>query len=266
MSDSATAGRELERPESDAPAPDRLVRRAFLAALGVVHLIAFLSLWTQVHCLVGEQGILPVASYLEMAHERLQADAYLRLPTLCWLNASDRMLSLWCAAGTSLSLCLICRLCSAAGAQRTMGDLLVALRGRADVPQFPVGHAAVGGDVLFDPLRAARIAAGLARAAAADRTLVAVGVGVQTDAPLRRDEAALRRPLVARRHGPRLPLLHAAHPELAELVRASPAAGFPSGITGVPVRRRAGAALPGGRRPLGSGRVWTVDNRADGPD
>ncbi len=82
-------------------------RRIFLRALGVVYLIAFLSLWVQVQGLIGSDGISPVAQYLPLAGEQLGARAPLVLPTLCWLNASDAFLQLLCATGAAFSLLLI---------------------------------------------------------------------------------------------------------------------------------------------------------------
>ena len=40
-------------------------RWLFLRLLGVVYLIAFISLWTQIYGLIGHNGILPVADYLK---------------------------------------------------------------------------------------------------------------------------------------------------------------------------------------------------------
>jgi lipase maturation factor 1 len=86
---------------------DRVVRLVFLRSLGAVHVIAFVSLWSQIHGLIGEQGILPVGSYLHLAVEKLGRQACWKLPTLCWLNSSDAMLTGLCASGTLLSLLLI---------------------------------------------------------------------------------------------------------------------------------------------------------------
>jgi len=87
---------------------DPLVRSIYVRALGGIHGIAFLSLWVQIHGLVGEQGILPVNSYLRRAGEQLGRETYWRLPTLCWLNAGDGMLTALCAAGTLFAVLLVC--------------------------------------------------------------------------------------------------------------------------------------------------------------
>ncbi|MEO8352718.1 MAG: lipase maturation factor family protein [Chthoniobacteraceae bacterium] len=84
-----------------------LARRIFLRSLGLVYLIAFISLWVQVDGLIGRHGILPVQSYLEAAHDRFGAQAYHLLPTLFWFDAGDFSLHLMCGAGTAVSLLLI---------------------------------------------------------------------------------------------------------------------------------------------------------------
>jgi len=85
----------------------RISRYIFLRALGVIYLIAFLSLWSQIEGLIGENGILPVQPYLRAVAEQLEGEKYWRVPTLCWLDASDRALHIQCAAGVLLSVFLI---------------------------------------------------------------------------------------------------------------------------------------------------------------
>jgi lipase maturation factor 1 len=82
-------------------------RTWFLRLLGLVYLIAFGSFWSQVDGLIGRNGILPVAPWLEELHNRFGTEAYRLLPTLCWLNTSDSFLHILCAAGVTLSLLLI---------------------------------------------------------------------------------------------------------------------------------------------------------------
>jgi hypothetical protein len=84
----------------------------FLRTLGVIHLIAFVSLWTQLNGLVGSHGILPAADLMESARNwaangHAGDERYWLLPTLCWFSASDAFLRGLCAAGTVLSLLLI---------------------------------------------------------------------------------------------------------------------------------------------------------------
>ncbi|MBI1388241.1 MAG: DUF393 domain-containing protein [bacterium] len=92
---------------SDEPSSFLITRSIFLRALALVYLAAFLSLWPQVTALVGEDGILPARGYLRAAHDQLGASAYLMLPTLTWLNASDAALHGLCAAGVLCSAALL---------------------------------------------------------------------------------------------------------------------------------------------------------------
>jgi len=89
-----------------------LVRRTFLAWLGAIYFIAFLSLRVQIGGLVGSHGILPAAELMAQARHPLDAsgtglDRYRLLPTLCWFGASDGFLRFQCAAGATLALVLM---------------------------------------------------------------------------------------------------------------------------------------------------------------
>ncbi|MBV8141024.1 MAG: lipase maturation factor family protein [Verrucomicrobia bacterium] len=84
-----------------------IARTQFLRLLGLIYLIAFWSFWSQVDGLIGAQGILPVAPWLNELRNRFGPEAYRLLPTLCWFNAGDSFLHLLCAAGIVLSLLLI---------------------------------------------------------------------------------------------------------------------------------------------------------------
>src|SRR5207245_2630131 len=91
-----------------ADAPTYLLSRwLFVRLLGVVYLVAFLSLVTQVTGLVGEHGLLPAGAFLARAHAIYGSSAYRLFPTLCWLGASDGMLEGLCWAGVVLSLLLL---------------------------------------------------------------------------------------------------------------------------------------------------------------
>lgn len=90
------------------PSTFSVARRLFLRLLGVVYLMAFVSLLVQIRGLIGEDGILPVGQYLSAAHEQIGDAAYWRVPTLCWLGCSDAFLQ-WglCGGGAVLSVLLI---------------------------------------------------------------------------------------------------------------------------------------------------------------
>lgn len=99
-------GKALEQPTY------HVAGALFLRMLGVVYLVAFVSLWTQVDGLVGDRGILPVANFLDavrkyFAAEEPNASPVWNVPTLLWLSPHDGLLHLLCAGGTLLSLALI---------------------------------------------------------------------------------------------------------------------------------------------------------------
>src|SRR5712691_6338347 len=73
-----------------------LSRWLFLRLLGLVYLIAFVSLATQLTGLVGEHGILPATAFLERARAVYGGAAYYLFPTLCWLGAGDGALQILC--------------------------------------------------------------------------------------------------------------------------------------------------------------------------
>ena len=99
-----------------------LSRWLFLRMLGVVYLIAFISLTTQIIGLVGEHGILPVRDFLRFVSENAGASRFWVLPTLSWLDASDGFLRFMCWSGIGFSVLLICGV-----AQRYVSILLYLL-------------------------------------------------------------------------------------------------------------------------------------------
>ena len=82
----------------------RLSRWLFLRLLALVYLIAFASLAPQILGLVGEDGLLPAADYLDRAGEFYGAGAYYEFPTLAWLDSSDAGLLALCWAGIVAAL------------------------------------------------------------------------------------------------------------------------------------------------------------------
>src|SRR5437870_3360967 len=82
-------------------------RRWFLRVLGLIYLIAFVSLWIQVDGLIGTNGISPVNQFLPAVREQIGRQAYSLLPTLCWFSTSNAFLHFLCGGGVFLSLLLI---------------------------------------------------------------------------------------------------------------------------------------------------------------
>ena len=84
-----------------------LSRWLFLRLLGVVYLIAFVSLLPQITALVGEHGLLPAGAFLQRAHSAFGSAAYRLFPTVCWLGAGDATLRALCWAGVVFALMLL---------------------------------------------------------------------------------------------------------------------------------------------------------------
>ena len=81
-----------------------LSRGVFLRLLGFVYFVAFASLAPQLAALVGSDGLLPAAGYLERAHDLWGREAYVQLPTLLWLWPGDALLAMLCWLGIVLSV------------------------------------------------------------------------------------------------------------------------------------------------------------------
>jgi predicted DCC family thiol-disulfide oxidoreductase YuxK len=88
-----------------------LSRWVFLRFLGLIYLIAFVSLWTQVDGLIGSHGITPATTMMQQVRDTGWAGhgpaLYWYLPTLCWLNTSDAFLHFLCWGGVLLSLLVV---------------------------------------------------------------------------------------------------------------------------------------------------------------
>jgi hypothetical protein len=82
-------------------------RWLFLRLVGVIYLIAFVSLAVQITGLVGERGILPAGQFLSQAHDACGSEAYINWPTLIWISQRDAFLSLLAWGGAVVSLLLI---------------------------------------------------------------------------------------------------------------------------------------------------------------
>ncbi|MGH7730549.1 MAG: lipase maturation factor family protein [Candidatus Eiseniibacteriota bacterium] len=88
------------------PPGERTTSWLFLRVLGVVFLIAFLSLWTQIIGLVGREGILPAEEALRSLRAVSGPERYWLVPTLAWAGAGDATLHGFCAAGVALAALL----------------------------------------------------------------------------------------------------------------------------------------------------------------
>lgn len=82
-------------------------RWLFLRLLGLVHLVAFVSLWYQLEGLVGRNGVTPAGFFLDYISARTDWTRFFRLPTVFWLNHSDVVLHVVCALGTVAAVVLV---------------------------------------------------------------------------------------------------------------------------------------------------------------
>ncbi len=80
------------------------IRAAFLRILGIIYLIAFLSLLAQLDVLFGSRGLLPVQQYLEAIRS---SASLLQVPTVFWISSSGAALHAAAIAGAVLSCGLI---------------------------------------------------------------------------------------------------------------------------------------------------------------
>jgi len=82
-------------------------RWIWLRALGGIFFSVFYSLYFQIHGLIGPNGILPASAYLDAARKAVGAKAYWYVPSLLWINASDRALDALVWIGFTASVALI---------------------------------------------------------------------------------------------------------------------------------------------------------------
>src|SRR5271156_5075796 len=122
-------------PISDSRPGHLLPRWIFLRALGLIYFSAFYSLLFQIKGLIGPNGILPAADYLQAVSAAFHAQRLWYAPSLFWLSASNRSLMLVCWVGlvasvlvvlnfwprASLGVCFVCFLSFVSAAQDFSG-------------------------------------------------------------------------------------------------------------------------------------------------
>jgi predicted DCC family thiol-disulfide oxidoreductase YuxK len=77
----------------------RRTRVLFLRGMGVAYLAAFWSLAVQADGLIGTRGIAPVGEFLDRVGQVLGGERFWQVPTLMWLDPSDRALHALCWGG-----------------------------------------------------------------------------------------------------------------------------------------------------------------------
>jgi hypothetical protein len=97
----------MATPSARSSATYLMAREVFVRSVGAIFLIAFASLWTQLDGLIGSRGISPAAEYLSGVREHLGWEAFLRVPTLCWISAGDHALQGLCGLGLVVSVLLV---------------------------------------------------------------------------------------------------------------------------------------------------------------
>ena len=102
-------------PSDQRPASFWLTRFVLLRWLGAVYAVAFLVAVRQLLPLVGSHGLLPVNLFLDHVGQVLGSSwaGFLRLPTLFWLDHSDRALLAVAWAGFALSCLVVAGLANA---------------------------------------------------------------------------------------------------------------------------------------------------------
>jgi hypothetical protein len=83
-----------------------MARWLFLRALSLIYFSAFFALLFQIRGLIGSQGILPAADYLQSART-LGVLRFWYVPSLLWLSSGDHMLMALCWIGLAGSLLLL---------------------------------------------------------------------------------------------------------------------------------------------------------------
>ncbi|HEX4414197.1 MAG TPA: lipase maturation factor family protein, partial [Lacipirellulaceae bacterium] len=84
----------------------------YIRLMGLVYLIAFASLWTQIDGLIGDHGILPASDFLTAANDCCAqqvppTSSVWNFPTLAWLSPHDGYLNALCASGIITSVLLM---------------------------------------------------------------------------------------------------------------------------------------------------------------
>jgi lipase maturation factor 1 len=99
----ATAASRLLWGSIDRLPSYRRTRSIFLRGMGLIYLVAFWSLAVQADGLIGSRGIAPVGEFLDRARQVLGGDRFWQVPTLMWLDSSDRALHALCWGGVAIS-------------------------------------------------------------------------------------------------------------------------------------------------------------------
>ena len=84
----------------------QFTRRVVLRCMGLIYLVAFLSLEQQLAGLVGEDGLRPVGAFIETLRQQAPDVGLAQLPTMQWFGG-DWLLTTTAVAGTVAAACMI---------------------------------------------------------------------------------------------------------------------------------------------------------------
>lgn len=84
-----------------------IIAEWFPRLLGIIYFFAFGALTLQIRGLIGENGILPLKNFLNNIKTNYPKQAYWMVPTVFWLDSSNRALLAVTILGTVLSVCLL---------------------------------------------------------------------------------------------------------------------------------------------------------------
>jgi hypothetical protein len=107
-------------------------------------LIGFVSFGVQALGLIGSEGVLPVATYLQRAHEYLGLRAFFAVPTVFWWNSSNAAIQAVWVAGALCSAVCARRHLQTSRVVRRLGAIPVAPERVSGLSLVPMGHPAAG--------------------------------------------------------------------------------------------------------------------------
>ena len=94
---------QVPDPKPVSPRTFFISRWWFLRALGLIYLLAFLSLAPQIDGLLGGDGLMPAARHLRFLRAHAGWEAVYAAPSLLWLRPDTTFLHALCGAGIGAS-------------------------------------------------------------------------------------------------------------------------------------------------------------------
>src|SRR5712691_665140 len=247
-----------------------LTRFVFFRLLGLIYTVAFLIVVFQWPPLLGSDGLLPAASFLDAvgSAEGRGPGAFLRLPSVFWLHASDAAFRVGGYVGLGLSLLVLLGLANVPILFVLLAPLHVLRPRRPDLLRIRLGDAPAGdrlpGHLPRPPVESGALPEARARITHRDRPPALARLPADAR---RRPHQAAGGPLLARPHVSRLSLRDAAESEPALLVLSSGPGVVPRGRGALQSPGRARRPILRLRSAAGASGGGRVDRRVPGaPD